>query len=73
VNLYTAGGPNSIASLLAENANPDRPQLLYASENNNFAAEVLEEAILKQADRSRLRSFQILNTVIGKMSGVIRD
>jgi mannitol-1-phosphate/altronate dehydrogenase len=72
-NLYTAGGPNSIASLLAENVNPDRPQLLYASENNNFAAEVLEEAILKLTDRSRLRNFQILNTVIGKMSGVIRD
>lgn len=73
VDLYMAGGPNSIVSLLAEALGPDKPRILYASENNNYAAEVLQEKLLKVTDESHLSTFQILNTVIGKMSGVIRD
>jgi len=73
VDLYTAGGDNSIAALLAANVNPARPQLLYACENNNYAAEILLEQLRKRAPESRLAHLQILNTVIGKMSGVHRD
>jgi mannitol-1-phosphate/altronate dehydrogenase len=73
VNLYTTGGDSSIAALLAAHLNPARPQLIYACENNNYAAEILLERIRERCDRSRLGSVQILNTVVGKMSGVIRD
>lgn len=70
VKFYTAGGQSSIVQLLAENINPNKPQLLYASENNNFAAEILLDEIKRIISGDRLKSFQILNTVIGKMSGV---
>ncbi len=72
VEFYTVG-ENSIVSLLAENINPAKPQILYASENNNYAAEILREKIQKQSGVEMLRNFQVLNTVIGKMSGVIQD
>lgn len=73
VDLYDAGGPNSIAALLAENLNQAKPQILYASENNNFAARILRNRILKHAPSRHLQRFQILDTVVGKMSGVIAD
>ncbi len=73
VKFYAAGGDTSIAALLASHINPDKPQLLYASENNNYAAEILCEQIRKQSDGEPLGNLQVLNTVIGKMSGVIRD
>lgn len=72
VNIYDAGD-NSIAMLLAKNVNPDKQQILYASENNNYAAEILLEKIKEYTSDKQLENFQILNTVIGKMSGVIQD
>jgi len=73
VAFYSAGGEGSITSLLARNLNPNKQQILYASENNNYAADILREEILRLTDKSRILNFQILDTVIGKMSGVIRD
>ncbi len=73
VGLYCAGGESSIAALLAENVDPGRDQVLYASENNNFAAELLRESLLERTGESRLKRLHLLNTVIGKMSGVIQD
>ncbi|HUV06282.1 MAG TPA: hypothetical protein VMX75_01055 [Spirochaetia bacterium] len=72
VSLYEAGGRSSIADLLAENIDPLRPRILYAAENNNYAAEILKESLLKRTEIERLKSLQILNTVIGKMSGTIQ-
>ncbi len=72
VQFYDSGN-NSIAKLLAENINPGKQQILYASENNNYAAEILQEKILQYTQAEKLKNFQILNTVIGKMSGVIQD
>ncbi len=66
-------GENSIVKLLANNINSDKQQILYASENNNYAAEILLKKIKKYATADKLNNFQILNTVIGKMSGVIQD
>jgi mannitol-1-phosphate/altronate dehydrogenase len=66
-------GDNSLARLLAENINPGKPQILYASENNNYAAEILLEKIKAYTDAKRLSQFQTINTVIGKMGGVIQD
>jgi mannitol-1-phosphate 5-dehydrogenase len=66
-------GDNSLARLLARNINPEKPQILYASENNNYAAEILLEKIKTYADERSLKQFQTINTVIGKMGGVIQD
>jgi len=72
VDFYNAG-INSIASLLSKNINPDKPQVLYAAENNNYAAEILVEKIKGYNTGNRLRQFQAVDTVIGKMGGVIFD
>lgn len=66
-------GQSSIARLLAVNVNPDKPQILYAAENNNYAAEILLDKTHAYHTGDRLRNFQPVNTVIGKMGGVIVD
>jgi mannitol-1-phosphate 5-dehydrogenase len=66
-------GKNSIARLLAENINPNKPQIVYTAENNNYAAEMLLEKIKNYTDEYKLKQFQTINTVIGKMGGVIFD
>ncbi|MCL5269262.1 MAG: hypothetical protein M1457_01595 [bacterium] len=73
VAVYGAGGDCSIARLLAEGLNPARPQILYAAENHNHAAAILTAAIREHAPEGRLANFQALDTVIGKMSGVIQS
>jgi mannitol-1-phosphate 5-dehydrogenase len=74
VDLYGAGGDASIAALLAAHLDDAKPRILYASENNNYAAERLHKAVAARARTpAALARFQILNTVIGKMSGVIDD
>jgi mannitol-1-phosphate 5-dehydrogenase len=71
VNLYSAGGDASIASLIAEGVDPEKPRIVYTAENNNFAAEILHGELSKKVPAARLSSLQLLNTVVGKMSGVI--
>lgn len=72
VDFYNAG-KNSVARLLAENINPNKPQIVYTAENNNYAAEILLEKIKGFIDENKLKHFQAINTVIGKMGGVIFD
>jgi mannitol-1-phosphate 5-dehydrogenase len=71
VSFYGAGGEASIAALIAEGAEPERQGIVYTAENNNFAAEILREEVLKRAPAQRIERMQFLNTVVGKMSGVI--
>ena len=71
VSFYAAGGESSIAALIAEGAGPEKQRIVYTAENNNFAAEILREEVLKRAPAARLERVQFLNTVVGKMSGVI--
>lgn len=71
VDFYDTG-ENSIAKLLAGNLNPSKQQILYAAENNNYAAEKLL-ALIRKYDNNRTKQFQAVNTVIGKMGGVIFD
>jgi hypothetical protein len=71
VDLYGAGGDASVAALLAEGSTDTRQRIVYAAENNNYAAELLMEEIRKRAPRERFAGLQTVNTVIGKMSGVI--
>jgi len=80
VAVYTAGGQASVASLLAAGLAARRraggeplPTVVYTAENHNHAAEILEEHLRAQASAGALAGVQFLNTVIGKMSGVITD
>jgi mannitol-1-phosphate 5-dehydrogenase len=82
VRHYLASGPGSIHRILAEGlrkkAAPQGPcAVVYAAENHNHAAEILEAAVFDEipaAERASVRArVRFLNTVIGKMSGVISD
>lgn len=72
VHLFDAGGPASVAAILAKGVHPDKRQILYACENDNYAAEILTRKIEARGE-TRLTNFQALNTVIGKMSGAVQD
>ena len=79
VRYYTSDGPGSLHRILAqglrEKARQGGPRtVVYAAENHNHAAELLESAVFdeipvgeQQAVRAKVR---FLNTVIGKMSGI---
>ena len=82
VTFYRSAGPGSLHRLLAESlrrkaAGNGPAAVVYAAENHNHAAEILEEAVLgelpgQKQDAARA-PVQYLNTVIGKMSGVASD
>jgi len=82
VDFFTRGEP-SIASLIADAmrrkaADTSLPVcVVYAAENHNHAAEILQDACGKKLDEAaRIKAsqrIQFLNTVIGKMSGVVTD
>jgi mannitol-1-phosphate 5-dehydrogenase len=76
VNVYDAGGRSGVVSILSEGlggAAELTPTILYAAENNNHAAEILLEKLTAGARAPDPANFQVLNTVIGKMSGVITE
>lgn len=65
-------GDAAVARLLAEAcARRTKPGVVYTGENHNHAAELLEAAV--RASGGNPDSLQFLNTVIGKMSGVVTD
>jgi len=75
VNIFEAGGEASVVSLLAAGLGRRTaawPSVLYAAENNNHAAEILKGK-LEAANCPNLDQLQVLNTVVGKMCGVISD
>ena len=82
VRFYTGPGPGSIHRILAEGlrrkAVARGPRaVVYAAENHNHAAEILEAAVFDEiptAEHAPVRErVCFLNTVIGKMSGVVSD
>ncbi len=82
VQMYVSEAPGSIHRILAEGLRRKAAQrgpraVVYAAENHNHAAEILESAVLgevPEAERdSVLAQVRFLNTVIGKMSGVLTD
>jgi mannitol-1-phosphate 5-dehydrogenase len=75
VDFYDFGGANSVASLIADGLKNSKAQatIIYTAENNNRAAEMLEEAVTKKIGALSPEKVQFLNTVIGKMSRVVTD
>jgi len=82
VEFYASPSPGSIHRLLAQGlrrkaAKQGRRAIVYAAENHNHAAEILEAKVLEEVpenERERVSSrVRFLNTVIGKMSGVVSD
>lgn len=76
VQFYDSGDSSSVVSLLADGLakrDPDRPAIIYAAENHNHAAEILADALRARAPAPSLAKIQTLNTVVGKMSGVVAD
>lgn len=82
VQYYISPGPGSIHRILAEGLRQKAAQggpraVIYAAENHNHAAEILEDKVLgeiPQGEREAVRQrVRFLNTVIGKMSGVVSD
>jgi mannitol-1-phosphate 5-dehydrogenase len=82
VAVYAEGGESSVADLLAAGLaarqaaglpSEGRPTIVYTAENHNRAAEILEEHLRERAPAEALAGLQVLNTVIGKMSGVTTD
>jgi mannitol-1-phosphate 5-dehydrogenase len=82
VAFYVSDKPGSIHRLLADGLCKKVEQngsqaVIYAAENNNHAAEILEAAVMgliPQEQRAAVGSrVRFLNTVIGKMSQVVAD
>jgi mannitol-1-phosphate/altronate dehydrogenase len=80
VDFYQRGSP-TVASLIAEAIRIKAarahlpPAIVYTAENHNHAAEILQKLCDDQLGEptrtAARRSIQFLNTVIGKMSGVV--
>ncbi len=72
--MYYNVGEHSVASLIAESfeTRKDQSALIYTAENNNRAAEMLEQIV---GARTELEGspIQFVNTVIGKMSRTVTD
>ncbi|UCF00249.1 MAG: hypothetical protein JSV82_04035 [Planctomycetota bacterium] len=74
VSFYTMGD-NSVALLLARALQKSKAAatIIYAAENNNRAAEILQDAVAKKMTVAPGNNVQFLNTVIGKMSRAVTD
>ena len=82
VKFFESGGDTSVAGVLADGlrrklADPALPAaVVYTAENDNHAAEILHECLARKLGPDMARAdarCQLLNTVIGKMSGVVTD
>lgn len=74
VNFFDSPDPGSVAKVLGAGLarrSPDHQAVVYAAENHNHAAEILRERVAPYGGAGP--GVQFLNTVIGKMSGVIAD
>jgi len=75
VSFYDTGGGDSVAALIADALHRRKTgaTIVYAAENNNHAAEILQEAVSQRLGALLPGGVQFLNTVIGKMSRVVTD
>lgn len=75
VGFFTRGGESSVAAILAAGfSKRGTPGIVLTAENHNHAAEILAQAVADRMPESSKRApIQYLNTVVGKMSGVVTD
>ena len=75
VDFFASGGEASVVSVLTDalKAAPAKRRVLYAAENHNHAAEILGDHISQRLGSKSPDGLEIVNTVIGKMSGVITE
>lgn len=76
VRFYDLPGIGNVAKLISEGiSSRSKPMetIVYAAENNNEAANILRQGIARHADPDAAATVHPLDTVIGKMSGVITD
>jgi mannitol-1-phosphate/altronate dehydrogenase len=79
IRFYKSEAAGSIHRILAAGLEKraGKAVLVYAAENHNHAAEALEDAVLTEVSAPKRDSVRaatcFLNTVVGKMSGVIAD
>jgi len=74
VSFYTLGD-NHVAALIGQGLQKSKAPaiIIYAAENNNHAAEILEDAVGKEMRTVPGGNVQFLNTVIGKMSRAVTN
>ena len=76
IDFYDGANETSAASMISlglSSRSAAIPTIVYTAENHNQAAEILFEAISSNVPPRTLQDVQVVNTVIGKMSGVIVD
>ncbi len=75
VDFFARGGECSVAAILAAGFSKRRsPGVVYTAENHNHAAETLENAVANVSPSTgKPVPIQYLNTVVGKMSGVVTN
>jgi mannitol-1-phosphate 5-dehydrogenase len=74
VSFYTAGDSRSVAARIADGLrNRSEPAIVYTAENNNHAAEILQDQVGSRLGKPFPPTVQFINTVIGKMSQVVTD
>ena len=82
IDYYRSAGPGSVHRVLAEGLRQkvlhSGPRaVIYTAENHNHAAEILQAQVMAEIPPAEqaavLERVQFLNTVIGKMSGVVAD
>lgn len=75
VKFYAGGGAASVDALLAEGFAkfPNHARVVYCAENNNEAANILRGHLEERGGAEFLHQTAIVDTVIGKMSGVVTD
>jgi len=75
VDFYDSDGADSPASLIAKGLKNSKADaaIIYTAENNNHAAEILEQTVIEKIGTLPQKRLQFLNTVIGKMSRVVTE
>ncbi|NLB69311.1 MAG: hypothetical protein GX804_06480, partial [Lentisphaerae bacterium] len=81
VDFYNKGDSGNVLGILSDafriksNQNTSADTIIYTGENNNHAAEILISGLENRLGKKQLAAagIQVLNTVIGKMSGIVTD
>ena len=78
VDVFGTGKPGDVVDVLSAGLRLKAqrnglPAVIYTAENHNHAAEILQERLCGAMPDEHRKPWQTLNTVIGKMSGVVSD